>query len=157
MADFSFGITCTADMYALLLEEHGDYNRDRLSSKAAIRFAMTSWHLLEWAYNEFKSVLVPQYPKLSDYIKWAKAQCPQLAIMQDIANGSKHMQITKRPPVVDKAEVHHGAFSNAFSRVFDISSLDVHMKDGTKTSFEDLVDPVVHFWHNHLLQFGVAL
>ena len=111
---------------------------------------MTSWHIAEWCYKEFNPVLAAQYPQFSDYRTWVKTQCPQLVIMQDIANGSKHQQITMYQPQVDKTEIHHGAFSNGFSRDFDISSLDIHMKDRTKIYFEDIIEPVVNFWRNHL-------
>ena len=158
MADFSFGIKGTVDLYSLLIEDYEDFKTDKLSSKFAMRCAMDSWHIVDWLYKEFNAILINSYPNFNDYRAWVKTQCPQLAIMQDITNGSKHNQITFYTPQVDKTEVHHGAFSSGFSRDFDVSTLDVHMKDGTKIYFEDIIEPVINFWHNHLTQdLGLAI
>src|SRR5579871_2127511 len=99
MADFSFGIEDAADLYALLLEDYADFQADKLSSKFAIRFAMNSWHLVDWCYTEFNAALIVPYPDIKDYRAWIKTQCPQLGIMQDITNGSKHNQITFYTPI----------------------------------------------------------
>ena len=71
--------------------------------------------------------------------------------MQDISNGTKHFTITKYPPSVKNTELHKGAFSNAFSRAFDISALEIELTNGTKLYFEDEIEKVINFWENYFL------
>ncbi len=82
-----------------------------------------------------------------------KSSCPALSYMQDIANGSKHRGITRYQPVVKKTERHHGAFSSAFSKDFDVSSLKIEL-DGGVAYFDEEVDKVEayikHFFSNTL-------
>lgn len=158
MGELSFGVGSTRDLLVMLLEDYEDFKRDTTSSKCAIRCAMTSWHLADWSYKEFSATLALQYPTIKNYQNRLKTLCPDLEIMQDIANGSKHNQITLYQPKVERTEIHKGAFSSGFSRDFDTSSLDVHMKDGSKIYFEDIIEPVVTFWKNYLVdELGVQL
>lgn len=158
MADYSFDIDDTAAFYAMLLEDYADFKATPLSSRFAIRCAITSWSLPDWVYKEFDAVLKPQYPDFKDYQAAIKAQCPELAIMQDIANGTKHNRITKYTPSVSKAEVHKGDFSSDFSSDFDISRLQVLNVDGTTVDFDPAITSVMNFWRDHLINdFGLKI
>ena len=67
-------------------------------------------------------------------------------IIKDISNGTKHKEITRYEPKLKTTKKHNGAFSNAFSRGFDISVLLVELRDGTELYFEDIADRIYAFW-----------
>jgi len=149
MTNLSFNIRDTKDFLNKLLEDYEEFQKDPTSSRIAINSAMTAWHLSDWAYNEFSGIKT-QFPKLDQYQSYLKTLCPQLQIMHDITNGSKHYALTRHNPDVADTNLHEGPFSNAFSIEFDVSTLDIEMKDGTKLIFELELEKVVTFWKGYL-------
>ena len=123
MNNLSFEITTPKDMLNKLFMEVGDYEKQLTSSRHAINAAMTAWHLVEWIYFDFD--FKTKFPKISDYKREIKLLCPKLQIMLDIANGSKHFQITNYPPKVTETKLHEGAYSDDYSSDYDISRLQV--------------------------------
>ncbi len=149
MTNLSFNIRNTKDFLNKLFEDYEEYLKDPTSSRTAINSAMTAWHLSDWAYNEF-SELKTQFPKLDQYQSHLKTLCPELQIMHDITNGSKHCVLSRHNPDIAETNLRKGAFSKAFSRAFDISTLDIEMKDGTKLYFEDQIEKVISFWKDYI-------
>jgi hypothetical protein len=111
---------------------------------------MTAWHITDWCYHEFNSFLNASYPKLSLFQKSIKSQCPSLQIMHDITNGSKHYLLTMHKPIIKSTDLYNGEFSNEFSNEFDISILEIELKNETKIYFEDEIKKSVHFWLTYL-------
>ena len=70
--------------------------------------------------------------------------------MRDLANGTKHYQLTRENPLVKRTELHRGVFSKEFSREFDTSHLKITLGDGTKIYFEDEIKKVISFWTQYL-------
>jgi hypothetical protein len=142
----SFNITNSKDFLAKLLEDFEDFKKDDTSSRLAINCAMTAWHLSDWIYFEYK---FDKVSKLFDFQESIKSTCPSLQVMHDITNGSKHFKLTKHQPKVAETKLHGGSFDKSFDRSFDISTLDVEMKDGSKKYFEDELQKVINFWTNY--------
>lgn len=158
MSNLSFDIKTTADFLKKLIEDYNEFLVDRTSSRVALNCAMTAWHLSEWTYNEFNQQLATQFTTLSLYQQSIKKQCPSLQIMHDLANGTKHYRLTKHVLVVKETTFHKGDFSSDFSRDFDISSLDIELKDGTKIYFEDEIETTISFWIQYLKStFNLAI
>ena len=146
---YSFGIQNTVDFYRALERHVDDYLKSPLSSEKAVVSAMFSWHLTDWIYNEYPSI-ASSFNKLGDYVRDLKSQCPSLAFMQDISNGTKHHSITKYVPSVRKTEEHHGAFSDAFQKTaFDVSCLKLTLADGSVVYFDEVITKVRDFWRNY--------
>ena len=101
--------------------------------------------MTEWANKEFE-------PKLSknEFRKIVLQQCSSLEIMRDLANGTKHYQLTRENSLVKRTELHCGVFSKEFSREFDTSHLKIILGDGTKIYFEDEIKKVISFWTQYL-------
>jgi len=150
MNSLSFDIKTTIDFYRKLLEDYREYSLDESSSRLALNCAMTAWHLTDWTYNEYNSQLVSHFPTLSFFQQKIKLLCPSLQIMHDLANGTKHYHLTRHTPIIDDTKLHQGTFDNSFSRAFDITTLDIKLKDGTKVYFEDEIDAVIIFWRHYL-------
>ena len=150
MNELSFDIKNSADFLNKLLEDYRDFCKDKLSSRIALNCAMTAWHITDWTYNEFNEQLTRQFKTLGSYQQKLKDQCSSLQVMHDLANGTKHFKLTKHQPVIKGTSLHKGSFSNDFSRDFDISTLEIELKDGTKIYFEDEIENTVKFWKEYL-------
>lgn len=150
MNELSFDIRTSRDFFLKLQEDHKDFCNNTTSSRIALNCALTAWHLSEWIYNEYRSFLHGPYPKLSDFQTWIKDECGALQIMHDIANGTKHYLLNRHTPIIDQTNLHQGAFSNEFSREFDITTLDITLKNGTQIYFEDEIEKTIEFWKRYL-------
>lgn len=146
MNELSFDIKQSKDFFLKLLEDYTEFTIDKTSSRVALNLAMTGWHLTEWIYNEFNSILRPRFSSLGTFQNDIKRQCQSLQIMHDLANGTKHYLLTRHTPVIEETNLHRGAFSSGFSRAFDISTLQISLKDGTVLYFEDEITKVIDFW-----------
>lgn len=149
MSDLSFGIKSSKDFFQKLQDDYSDFCKDKTSSRIALNCAMTSWHLTEWIYHEYNTQLISTFPEIYAFQAQIKKMCPSLRILHDIANGTKHYLLTKHVPVIKETNLHQGAFSNDFSRDFDISTLDIELKDGSKIYFEDEIEKAVLFWKEY--------
>ncbi len=150
MNPLSFDIKDTESFFKKLLEEYKEFKKDVLSSRIALNCAMTSWHLIEWVYIEFHSILSPTYPTLTLFTLAIKAQCPSLQIMHDLSNGTKHHTLKNHRPIIKDTKLHEGTFDQSFDRSFDTSSLDIELNDGTQLYFEDEIQKMVAFWTHYL-------
>ena len=150
MNDFGFEIKTTLDFYKKLLEDYNEFCNDKTSSRVALNCVMTAWHLTEWSYNEFFHQLFPHFSTLASYQKEIKKECPSLQIMHDLANGTKHYRLTRHIPIIKETILHKGIFSSDFSRDFDVSTLDIELKDGKRIYFEDELSTTINFWNKYL-------
>ena len=110
-----------------------------MSSGNAVICAILSWHVIEWIYQEFSSLLA-KYPGKGEFQKSIKQKCPSLSYMHDIANGSKHRGITRYTPAVRQTESHKGGFSLGFSKGFDVSCLKLELEIGQIVYFDEELD-----------------
>lgn len=159
MAGRSFEITNARQFYNKLIEEYEAFRADPLSSRIAINSAMTAWHLSEWLYEEYQSILHTKYPNRDSYLLNLRTTlCPDLDVMRGIANGSKHCKPPSNAQRVQDTAFHGGAFSREFSRDFDVSYLTVTLDDGSVIAFEDALSRVIAFWKAYLVrEFGLTL
>ncbi len=153
MAKLSFDIKNSGDLLKKLQDDHNDFLQDPTSSRIALNCAMTAWHLVDWVFNEYKlSGLVSKNAKrdaLRQFQEELKAQCSELQIMNDIADGTKHCEIDRKHDT-QSTNLHEGSFSNDFSRDFDISCLLIQMDNGSEVYFEDSIESVMSFWENYI-------
>ena len=105
-------------------------------------------------------LLVPNSPfaTLQELQEHARGVCPELAYLRHICIETKHGEITRHVAhiKVKEARHHRGAFSNAFSRDFDISCLEIELLDGQTVFFVDVVDRAVGFWLDFLEDHGIT-
>jgi hypothetical protein len=148
MVSYSFSIQNAVDLLRALNAAVDDYLTDPLSSRKAVICAMFSWHLVDWVHQEYPAVAA-KFPKLTDYQLHLKSECKSLSYMQDITTGTKHRTITWYLPAVKKAEEHRGAFSNAFSKAFDVSCLQLTLTDGIFVYFDEEVTKVRDYWNTY--------
>lgn len=135
MNKYSFDIKNSKDFFRKLEEHYKEFSTNEVSSRIALNCAMTSWHLSEWIYNEYKETNLSTFSKLFDFHKHIMLECPSLQIMQDLSNGTKHTKITLYVPEVQNTEKHKGTFDYTFDFSFDRSRLNIELSDGSKTDF----------------------
>jgi len=143
---YSFEIKTSIDLFKKLQEDYEDLKNDELSSRHAINCAMTAWHLTDWTFKEYIST-----HGFNDIGKYRESLiCPSLKVMHDIANGGKHLNVTRpKTDITDTVKVD-GDFSRDFDTDdFLVGSLDLKMSDGTTKNFFDEMTVVLNFWQEY--------
>ena len=83
--------------------------------------------------------------------------------MVDVANGTKHVKLTKGDPVVTRAEQTYRAQYKTFDDVEDLDSLDdldslsvwiVELDDGSRYCLRPLIEESIHMWDRFLERNG---
>lgn len=150
MSTLSFDIKTSGVFFIKLLEDYGEFKSDYTSSRKALNCAMTAWHLSDWVYHEYNYKEKEEFTHFPSFQKYLKELCPSLQIMHDLTNGTKHYHLARHKPSVEDTELHHGGFSSDFSNDFDVSGLEISMKDGSRLFFEDEMETVIEFWKKYL-------
>lgn len=148
MNNLSFDLTNSIDMLKKLLWDTEEYLKDRSAVYKGLNCAMTAWHLSEWVYHEYQTTA---YKKLADYQEALKLMCPQLQIMHDISNGTKHYTLSRHVPKVKETKPHEGFYDQSFydSDFYDVPSLKITMETNEEYYFPDVVKAVRDFWVNY--------
>jgi hypothetical protein len=149
MGSLTFGTDTAKDKYREFLIEYDDYKKDETSIKKASNLATTSWHLIDWAFEDFK--LVHNLQNIGEFRETLYPSCPSLKIMHDLANASKHKNLDRPKANLKNTERHIGAFSREFSKEFDTTYLVIELMDDTKLDFEEEIGKVKIFWDKYFI------
>lgn len=158
MSNYSFNIKTSKDLYRKLFEDYEIFLADCISSSKALNCAMTAWHLCEWTCEEF--ILLDSDRKDKKVIKKAHEShrneliknCPSLAIMRDLIDGTKHHTIDRPQKVIKQTDLHQGTFDNTFDWTFDTSRLVILQVDGREVYFLNEIKIAVNFWNRYFNQ-----
>lgn len=144
----SFDIKYSRDLLQKLIEDFEELKNNPLSSRIAINCAMTAWHLTDWVFKEY--IARHGYAKTGEFRD--SLGCPSLFIMHDIANGSKHLEVSRPKSIISETEAHNGFFGPAFFdfKSFDVDSFKLIMENGEAKLFTDEVARAVTFWKQYL-------
>ena len=141
-----FALKTPQDLFRKLEHDMQRLEAEPLNVYAAFDFFVTAEHMLDWVH-----------PCDSTRQKAERQSNSLLEVCSHLANGSKHFQATNpRHQSVNDAQEHRGAFSSAFSRDFDISRLEVHLKGTAEAAFgsvvevTDLARKVLDYWRKRL-------
>jgi len=140
----TFDLSTSKDLLKLLLEKSNEFKKDKLNTVLAREGAILCWSLCDWVFSEHGMAL--GFKSLRDLQEFVKNNCISMSYMQDLANSSKHKEITKYIPLLKEAKKHRGAFSRAFSRAFNISSLRLVLQNNTELWFEDELEKATTYW-----------
>ena len=158
---YTFAIHNEADFLEKLRQEFQDLSRLPDSSRHAINFAMTAWHLTDWLwglrlkadYREQSRLFETTFRSLEEFRKCVVARCPEVEIMQEICNGSKHLGSDPKriadtfraaPIGVEIAEGSDAKVSKGEARVW------VTNQEGQTVAFVDLAQEVLLFWESKI-------
>jgi hypothetical protein len=147
MGSLNFGKDTAEDKYASFLVEYNEYCNDNLSTDKAQRVATSAWHLIDWVYENHKAI--HNFIDLGHYRESLYPNCESLKIMHDLANATKHLNITRQKGDIKNTRKHFGKFTSHFSDAFDTSRLEIEKNDGTKLNFIREIIKVKEFWDNY--------
>jgi len=152
-AQLSFDLKTADDLFTAFSETVDEYLRKPLSARRAVVCAMLGWHIVEWLFTEAAARgLTPDLRQLRDKVI---AECPALARIRDVADGTKHVRLSRKT-AIQKAEHHQGAFSAGFSRGFDVSALQLIVEDGSLYYFDDDLKIARQYWRALLRTYPAA-
>ena len=123
---------------------------DPLDQYAAFDFFVTAAHVPDW--------IAPGMDQRSkDQRAEIRSRHVLLQVCDHIASGSKHFEaVAKHHKSVARTETHHGGFSRAFSRAFDVSELTIHLQGDAAAEFGESVDAldiarlILAYWEGEL-------
>lgn len=141
----SFDIDDVEGLFRALCEAIDGLSSGGLSSRNAVTSAMLAWHITDWFWAER-----PRVDKsLKAFQERVRTECRALALMCDIATGTKHRGTDWQPRVARTAS-HQGAFDSGFSTGFDVSWLKLVLKDGSVVDFVDEISTARDYWRSSL-------
>jgi hypothetical protein len=174
-AQHSFGIKNAKDLLKKLHEEVADFKKEEHSSRHAINAAFTAWHLHEWVWGMLKSRYADQqlifgrpFKNYGEFLDFLLTSCDALAVMRDISNGSKHLNVDRDSKAKvtgttlhPQSEAPYGAamidlvtgqlFQGPIIGTATIPAyLTVTCDDGSSILFRTYLDQVLHFWDRTL-------
>lgn len=144
---YSFEDKNAQDKLKDLLNQYTEFKNDHGSSAKASDLVTNAWHLIEWVFEEFQQQL--QVSSITDLRETLYPLCPQLKIMHDLANGSKHSIVTRPKAPISGTSKQFGAFSSQFSNDFSKTALLIQMQDGSRLYFDDEIKIVMQFWKDY--------
>lgn len=151
MNSLNFGKDTSRDKYAEFLQDYADYIQNKLEIRLAKNVANSSWHLVDWVYQE--NLNTHNYTNIGDFRESLYSDCKSLKIMHDIANSSKHMTLSRRKSDVSSSSEYQGDFDpNDFdSDDYNVSFLQLTKDDGTSLNFEKELGKVKSFWDDYFI------
>ena len=149
----SYDIKNSLDFFRKLLDEREDFLKNPASARYAINFAVTAWQLNEWVYAERdKYTFMSQFMSKSDFTKYLYSKEPYFRTIHDLADGSKHYQLTNRDTTILDTYVSNWKSVNKVRQVSDVTPqlfLTMKFHDvGMRMAFHDLSYMITIFWHH---------
>lgn len=152
-AKHSFDTRTPVTKFQDLWADYEDYLADKTSSRKATHFATTSWHLIDWLFSIYVPLEGPinGFESLHAYREDLYPRCPYLKIMHDIANGSKHAELSRAKSGIKETNKIIGDFDeNDFNNEdFLVTRLEIEMEDGSILDFYNVAKEVAEFWKNY--------
>lgn len=148
MPNYTFGITTAKDFFLeKLIIDYKLHQQDRYSLHSALNCAMSCVHMIDWLYND-ASLSLP-YMQIEDFRRAIIARCLPLQLMHDLANGSKHLNITRPKSAMKDTFLHMGVYTDEYSGEFDTSDFVVELNAGEELIFDQELEKVITFWKNY--------
>ena len=143
-----FGIENAKDRLGLLKADYAKLVQYPLNISLAEKACSDAWHLNDWVYKEKQTL--NNLLTLEEFRKVLYEECPEMRILHDIVNTSKHKELSRPKARIIKTKKHSGAFSSDFSNDFDISRLEVYLEKGSKIDIDDLLKIAIDYWSKHI-------
>jgi hypothetical protein len=146
MSKYNFGTKTAKEKFDDLLKEFDEFIKDETNTSKATNIATNSWHLIDWIFEENKD----EYNNIGEIRENLYPKCDSLKIMHDIANGSKHNNVSRPKAKIKKTELHRGDYSSDYSRKdYNISKLIIELETGETLDFYIEIKKVINFWKEY--------
>jgi hypothetical protein len=149
MSSINFGRDSANDKYNEFLQDYNEFMDDELSVKKAMRLATSAWHLVDWTFEERKTI--HGFTDIGSFRESLYQYCDSLKIMHDLANASKHKILTRPKADIKNTEEYQGDFcpKDFSSEDFDVSYLEIEKNDGNVLRFKNEIESVKEFWQEY--------
>ena len=134
-------------------EKVRQFRSDALNKELACDCAIAAWHICDIVF--VKTSVKSVFRSLTTFQEKVRTECLDLGYLQDIAIARKHGEISRYTPRVKTASEKGGAFSQAFSRDFDISLLVIVTEDGNEHAMLDVLARVLAYWEQFFQKHGI--
>ncbi len=142
--------------FSQLINQWEGFKKNPTSIELALDLSSNAWHLTDWVGKEFFGATGRQ--ALGDFREKLYPHCESLRIMHDIANYSKHAELSRPKAQLKEVKKHIGPYSRVFARQFNQTYLKIEMLDGTVLHFEDEIEKVINFWIDYFKnQLGIEI
>lgn len=131
------------------------FTADDLNGELALECANAGWSVCDWVLKELGTAT--GFEKLSDFQEDVRANCTELAYLQDLAVSYKHKTITMYEPRLSAAIRHSGDFSpEDFSREdFGVSGLKLETNGGSTAWMDDVLHAALAYWDGYFSRHGL--
>lgn len=145
MSKYNFGTNNSKQKFEDILNEYEDYKFDETNILKACNLSSNLWHLSDWTFKEQSN-----FNNLGDFRDHLYSQCDSLKIFHDIANASKHKDVSRPKTKINTTTKNIGDFSNEFDRNdFDVSKLTIELEDGEILDLYEEIEKVILFWKKY--------
>jgi hypothetical protein len=161
MENLSFDVRDSYSFFEKLKDEFKELELNPTSTRTAINFSMTAFHLTDWLYwetkteNEIKEIKGDYKifrnkmdKELKDFVSEIKSSCPEIQIVHDITNGFKHAVLFRHTRQGDSTLKKGGGFSPGFNKGYNIQCLLVKV-DNKELHFDEIANKVMMFWERY--------
>jgi hypothetical protein len=141
-----------------LILELEDFLKDDLIQFKANNLSINAWHIIDWILIEYREV--HGFVKIEDLRSSLYTKCDSLKMFHDIANSSKHNNLSRPKANIKKTNNHLGHYSTKhYSREhYNVSRLEIELEDGTILDFNNEIKKVINFWKNYFQdELGISL
>lgn len=146
MSKYNFGTKTAKQKFDELLKEFDEFIKDETNTSKAINIATNSWHLIDWIFEENKDL----YKNIYEIRESLYPKCDSLKIMHDIANGSKHNNVSRPKARIKNTDLYKGDYSSNYSRKhYNISKLVIEIETGEILDFYTEIEKVINFWREY--------
>jgi len=140
-------------MWEKLGTEFDDFKANRLSTRHALNFALTAWHLSDWLWATDLKVRgtsqIPQLGKeftgLENFQLHLREKCSDLSIISEICHASKHTR-SEGTLVESTARLAIPYGSGAYGESTYGGGLLVVTSNGRERIYFDIVNTVMDYW-----------
>lgn len=147
MSKYNFGTKTARQKFDELLKEFDEFIKNETNISKATNIATNSWHLIDWVFEENKAI----YNNIGELREDLYPKCDALKLMHDIANGSKHNNVSRPKAKIKNTDLHRGDYSSDYNRKnYNISKLIIELETGETLDFYIEIKKVINFWEKYL-------
>ena len=149
MTHYTFDSNSSQTKLKSLISAFEKFKKDEPETSEALKLASETWHLTDWVFKEFLDIHL--FSDLGKFRNDLFQHCPTLKIMHDIANASKHSEVSRPKANIKSTNRHQGDFaiSDFSSDDFDVTRLEIHLDNGTVLNFEKELKKTLDFWKSY--------
>lgn len=167
--EYSFELESPADLLAKARRELTQLTRAQHSlsemdsvSDHAFNCAITIWHIADWIWklynpNNTKNLQCLGLKDFNDLHSLIRRESEAMAICYEIATGSKHMKLDKKPdykPQVAATEVSDGPSTILATGIFKV--LKVDLRNGKRKRAEDIFKEAIEYWEKFFATYKIS-